>query len=382
MSERRRIGFLIDRWEPERGGAERALAGLARHLEERGHEVLAFALSGARDAPGELHRVKAGPRLGGLRRAGFERDLGPALVEAARAAECDVTIGVRHLPEVDVYWPHGGSHLDSWLARHLAAGRTPPREPSGRHRVFLDFERRLLSEGGARRVVCVSELVRRELAERHPACANRLVVVPNGADLEAFHPGNRESVGRALRVELGVADGTPLLVFVARDPLLKGLPTLYDALSGMRDRPWTLLVAGARHPRRWGREATDRGLTRDRVVLRDDLPAPALFAAADLTVHPTWRDTSGLVLLESLASGTPVITTRFAGASVYVTTPDAGTVIPIPGQVELLRAAVTEWFERLRGEPLERDAIRASVEDLALRSWLDALERIVAGAGR
>ena len=382
MSDRRRIGFLIDRWEPERGGAERALARLARHLEERGHEVLAFALSGSKDAPGELRRVRAGPRLGGLRRAAFERELGHALVDAARGAACDVTIGVRHLPEVDVYWPHGGSHLDSWLARHLAAGRQPPREPSGRHRVFLDFERQLLAEGGARRVVCVSELVRRELAERYPACADRLVVIPNGVDLEAFHPRNRESLGSGLREELGVTDETPLFAFVARDPLVKGLPALYDALAGLRELSWTLLVAGARHPRRWLREATDRGLTRDRVLLRDDLSAPALFAAADLTVHPTWRDTSGLVLLESLATGTPVITTRFAGASVHVTHPDAGTVIPIPGNVELLRAAVGEWLERSRGEPSARDAIRACVADLALRPWLDALERLVVGACR
>ena len=94
-----RVGFLIDRWEENRGGAERALANLARHLEGRGVEVLAFACRAARGAPGRFVPVRAG----GWTRAASERALGHALVDAADAAGCDVTIGIRHLPRVDVF---------------------------------------------------------------------------------------------------------------------------------------------------------------------------------------------------------------------------------------------------------------------------------------
>ena len=381
----RRIGFLIDRWEPRRGGAEQALALLASYLEARGHHVLAFATQAAPDAPGEFRRVRSGPPLGSLWRTGFERALGPALVHAARAAKCDVTIGLRHLPEVDVYWPHGGGHLPSWQARYrvtrqgAAAGDVPA--PSGRHVVFLDYERQLLTEGGARRVVCVSELVRRELMEQYPACAGRLVVVPNGIDLDAFHPRLRDGVGAELRRLLGIGERELLLVLAARDPRLKGLPQLFAALATLPKRPWKLAVAGPRHPRRWVRAAVRAGLAEERVSVHEELPSPALFAAADLTVMPTWRDTSSLVVLESLASGTPVITTRCAGAADVMTDPAAGTVLDDPGDVAALREAVDDWCGRLASGAVVRNAVRGaarnSVRHLGLAPWLEAMERIV-----
>ena len=113
-----RVGFLIDRWQPERGGAERALAALAEHLERQGHEVLAFGLYGPRPdhpAPGHFERVSV-PAWTHLSRGARERALGAALIAGAADAGCDVTIGVRHLPRVDLYWPHGGSHAANLVA--------------------------------------------------------------------------------------------------------------------------------------------------------------------------------------------------------------------------------------------------------------------------
>src|SRR5688572_20240081 len=96
------VAFLIDRWEPERGGAERALAALAEHLGRRGLRVLAFASRASPQALGEFHAVATG----GWSRKSRERALARALSGAARQAGADVTIGVRHLEQVDVFWPH------------------------------------------------------------------------------------------------------------------------------------------------------------------------------------------------------------------------------------------------------------------------------------
>lgn len=373
----RHVGFLIDRWEPERGGAERALARLATHLVARGHEVSAFALSASPDAPGRFLRVPVGEWGKELRRSHFERRLARALVDAAAAARCDVTVGIRHLPRVDVYWPHGGSHRRSWMARRRARGRDPESAPTGRHRVFLDFERRLLAEGGARAVVCVSELVRDELAQEYPAAVDRLVVVPNGIDLDRFHPDLRTREGWRLREDLGIPEEVPLIAFAARDPRLKGIEPLFAALAGLRERRWIFVAAGLRHPRRWERHAVRAGLDPGRLRIRSTLPAPALFAAADLTVHPTWRDTSALVVLESLATGTPVITTAFAGAAAWVTDPRAGTVLDDPGDVSALRAAIATRLEMLDGAAIDREVVRAAVGELGVGPWLARLEEIL-----
>ena len=84
---------------------------------ERGREVHVFAAEARGRPPGSFHRV----RRRGFTRASRERSLAHGLVEAAEEAGC-VTIGCRHLPRVDLYWPHDGSPWASLLAHRRATG--------------------------------------------------------------------------------------------------------------------------------------------------------------------------------------------------------------------------------------------------------------------
>jgi glycosyltransferase involved in cell wall biosynthesis len=376
-----RVGFLIDRWQPFRGGAERALAQLARHLEAQGHEVHAFAAHGPRPdeaAPGRVHLVRAGRFA--LTRGARERMFGQAGLAAARAQQCDVTVGVRHLTSVDLYWPHGGSHARSvaaWSeARAWRAGAVSVHEPAaltGRHRAFVAFERALLDRGGARAVACVSDLVERELAEDFPASRERLVRAPNGVDLERFHP---RAGGAEVRRGLELDDGAPAIAFVARQPVLKGLPVLFAALARLQGTPWTLVVSGPRDVGVWERRARAAGIDPHRVRVVRGADSAALLAAADLCVLPTWRDTSGLVVLEALACGTPVITTARAGACDAIR-PEAGTVLARPGDIETLTASLSTWIARVRENAVQREAVRACVADRGLGPWLSGLEALL-----
>jgi D-inositol-3-phosphate glycosyltransferase len=391
-----RVGILIDRWQPSRGGAERALSQLAQHLEQRGHEVHAFSERGPhRDevAPGLLHLVRAG-RLA-LTRGARERALDDAAREAAEAARCNVTIGVRHVRCVDLYWPHGGSHARSvaaWRAARAwrvdaadvqAKGRTPldsvPRL-YGRHRACVQVERDLLDGGGARSVACVAPLVARELADDFPKSRERLTVVRNGVDLERFHPRCRLTSGARLCQTLGLDMGVPLIVFVARQPVLKGLPVLLAALARVTKEPWNLVVAGVNDIGAWSRRVEGVGIDARRVRVVREVDAAALLAAADLCVLPTWRDTSGLVVLESLACGTPVITTTRAGECDAVS-PDVGHVLQ-PGDAIALAEAVSHWLGRVSTQDVDRDAVRARIADRGLAPWLDRIESLLLDLAR
>ena len=77
-----------------------------------------------------------------------------------------------------------------------------------------------------------------------------------------------------------------------------------------------------------------------------DIGFPDLLSAADLLSVPTWRDACLLALLEALASGTPVITTRHAGAADRVT-PAAGTVLNAPDDADALARAIRAWLDRI-----------------------------------
>ncbi len=361
-----RIAFLIDRWQPERGGAEQALARLAGRLEARGHEVLAIGAVGPRSgetAPGRFLAVTTH----GWTRGKRERRLAQAMLATAAANRCDLTVGVRHLPEVDFYWPHGGAHKATLGALSKRGW--------GRHRTFLDLEQRALADGGARRIVCVSELVREEILDLYPTCARRLVVVPNGVDLERFHPDARSRARGILLDELGwKEEGSPILSFVARNPKLKGLPRLLRALALLRSRPWRLVIAGTPRPRSWARRARRAGLGAERSAVRANLDSLALAGGADLAVLPGRREPCGLVVLEALGCGTPVVVSDAVGAKDALGGDEAGVVVRARGGRKELAEAIAGRLERLgRAEP-DRFTVRSGVAERGLEAWLTRLE--------
>lgn len=364
---------MIDRWDPARGGAERAMALLARRAAERGHEVLVLCLDAAPGAPGDVRRLARPRRPRGDLEVAFAR----AAVAAAREARCDATLGIRHLEEIDVYWPHGGLHRATLAAGERSRGRVAGGVSralhglSRRHRVFLRMEERLLAGGGARRVWCVSALVRDEIAAAFPCAAARLDVRPNGVDLQAFHPGRRAKLRRRFLSEHGLDPARPTLLFLGGNWRLKGWDVLVAALRRTGDLPWTLIAAGDRPPVAAGRRAPLSG--RAAVLPRTD--AATLHAAADLLVQPTFRDPCSLATLEALASGVPVVTTRANGAADAIPDARAGAVIDAP-DADLLASALRNRIARLAdpaGAEADRVAARAAAERRPVVAWLDGL---------
>jgi glycosyltransferase involved in cell wall biosynthesis len=359
-----RIGLCIDRWDPERGGAERALSQLAAWLEARGHRVFAFGLEKperAAQAPAEFVRVKTH----GWTRGSRERNLAAAMLQAARERQCHVTLGVRHMPEVDVLWPHGGCHRETMLALSL--------RNRGRHRAFLRLEREAL-EGGASRVLCVSDLVRDEMLKHYPQSAARLRVIPNGVDLQKFHVGAREESRRCLN-ELGSwAGDAPLMTFVARNPQLKGVDVLLEALQLMQGDPWSLMIAGPRDVRPLQRRAQLLFVDPLRVAIQSQVDPVTLAAGADLLVHPSRRDSSALVVLEALACGTPALVSKCVGAQDAITCDDYGQVFPTDIRPPALAKLLQEQLARHRERPVAPATIAVAVAQRGISSWLGHME--------
>ena len=366
-----KVGLLIDRWDPRRGGAEACLDLLAQHLVRAGHGVHLIAASATGPLPGPFQRVRGL----GLTRGVRERRLGRNMTAAAQGLGCDVTVAVRHVEQPTVLWIHGGAHKATLEARWRAAhqGRELPKALAirGRHRTFVELEKRALAgeeSGGAGQVICPSSLVADELKRCHPNAAAPQLVIENGVDLDRFHPGLRTEARAQLHSQLGLARDLPLIVTGARNPLLKGVPHLLHALR-MVPGPWCFVLAGPKRVRAWARRARRAGLKGEEVRVLANLPPEILAAGADLCVQPTWRDTFSLVTLEALATGTPVVTTALSGLALCVEEA-GGLVIPDPSN----ESALAEAIARLLAEPPVPDKVRASVAGRGLGPWMEAME--------
>jgi glycosyltransferase involved in cell wall biosynthesis len=195
----------------------------------------------------------------------------------------------------------------------------------------------------------------------------RIVVIPNGVDLTRFdEPIDRD----AIRRELGLAPGTPIVMVVSRLNQLKGLEDFLEsaALLAPAFPALRFLVVGeaklgdVHYLKVLTGLAADLGI-RDKVFflgLRSDVPA--LLASTTVSVMPSLNEALSNVLLESMAAGAPTVATRVGGTPEAMVDGVNGRLVP-PGQPAAMAKAIAHLLSDPEAAAALGRAARRSVED-------------------
>lgn len=213
-------------------------------------------------------------------------------------------------------WPRRLKTLRRWLCpgNHLA----------------MALERLQTARSGV--IVANSHLVRDLLVAAFPQLGQRSIpVIYNAADPRRFHPPTAQARQRA-RQDFGLPEDRVLLGTAATNFRLKGIFPLLEALAAL-PTDVHLAVAGGRSPRQALAHAARLGVAgRVHFLGRVD-NMPAFYAGLDLFVLNTFYDACANAVLEALATGLPTVSTRWNGASAFLT-PEAVIADPAhPGQV-------------------------------------------------
>jgi UDP-glucose:(heptosyl)LPS alpha-1,3-glucosyltransferase len=190
--------------------------------------------------------------------------------------------------------------------------------------------------------IALSKMVQKDMHHFYPLETERVHVIYNGVDTRRFSHRNRQQDRIALRKEWNIANDEVVLLIVAHNFALKGLRTVIEsvALLNQRRLPVHLMVVGKDRIRPYRRRADQLGCL-DRIHFLGSLGDTAsCFAAADIYVHPTYYDPCSLVVLEALAMGLPVITSRFNGAGELITPGQQGYLVQNPSDSAELAAAI------------------------------------------
>ncbi|MDP8923842.1 MAG: glycosyltransferase [Chloroflexota bacterium] len=200
--------------------------------------------------------------------------------------------------------------------------------------IRVDIERRTMAM--ADRIIAATKVDREHMVQGYDADPRRISIVPGGVDLELFRPGP----WAAARAALGLGS-EPTLLFVGRIQRLKGIDVLIRAahlLGEAAGPPRVLIVGGA------GRGASEeaRELARLRALVDalgmadrvrfvgavDQARLPLYYRAADVTVMPSTYESFGLVAVESMACGTPVVASRVGGLATILRDGENGMLVP------------------------------------------------------
>jgi glycosyltransferase involved in cell wall biosynthesis len=187
----------------------------------------------------------------------------------------------------------------------------------------------------------------------------------------------REMAARQYKVDPGV----PWLVCVAMmrpGDKLRSYEQLGAALSGLKDRPWRLLVIGDGSARE--QAITALAVIDDRVhwIGAHDIDTlPGIYAACDLYVWPAVNEAFGMAFIEAQASGLGVVAGNSGGVSGVVNSPNCGVLVE-PGNPQALAAAVAKLLD----EPENRQAMasraqRYTLEHHDLNAGASVLNRVL-----
>ena len=222
----------------------------------------------------------------------------------------------------------------------------------GESDIRIEIERRAVRESAA--VTAASEIEASELRSLYGADPSRVTIIPCGVDPEVFRPMRQADA----REVLGRDQCERLILFVGRIEQIKGIDVLLRALgrlfarrADLKNEVCLVIVGGALDP---GDDAPEtekifelRRLVHEHrmednvsfVGSRDQRDLARYYAAADLCAVPSLTESFGLVALESMACGTPVVGTRVGGLQTIIEEGRSGLLVPA-GDVVALSAAI------------------------------------------
>lgn len=345
--------------DPARGGAERYTVDLADALARRGIDAAIAATSFADDLDAPRRRPLESV---GVTRTGRYRRFCGALASRVAAERFDIVHAMLPVPACDVYHPHAGLAAAEIRHKPLQAMLNPRRLAHAR------VERSLLTGAAVPVVLCLSEYVKTQVRRHYPLPDDRLATLFNAVDLDRFPP---------LATSLPSDRGEVRAVIVAQDFARKGLRFAIEALARVDDPRLVLHVVGRDDPRPYRALARRLGVA-GRVRFdgpRSDMPS--VYAASDFLVLPTRHDPCSLVVLEALASGLPVLSTRANGACEIMTDGVHGRVLGRADDVPALADAMRAMLDPA-ARAAARDACLSLRPALSYERHLDDLLAIYA----
>ncbi len=348
------------------GGMNVYVREIARQLGEMGIHVDVFTRSQDEHVPHVLHDLGYGNRIVHMR-AGPEHPLPkkelaaflPQFVQGI--AEFTQTKGLAYDLIHSHYWMSGLAAIElkkQWglpiihmfhtlgLMKNRVA--QSPEEIEGEYRI--DGERQVLLS--ADKIVAATQAEYAQLLWLYQADENKITVIPPGVDVRRFYPIPADEA----REFIGVPPCGRMLLFVGRIEPLKGLDVLIEAFRIMhqndrsREYPFCLAVIGGEAE---DKPETDENLELSRIKAltekaglhdfvtflgrksQDSLPY--YYSAAEAVVVPSQYESFGMVALEAMACGTPVVASQVGGLAYLVQDGVTGFTVPVDEPVELAR---------------------------------------------
>lgn len=320
-----KFAFIIFKYFPF-GGMQRDMLRTANALVARGHSVEVFALSWQGELPANI-QVHILPQKGWFNFSRYQRFI-EATFALIRKGGFDYIFGYNRMAGLDAHFAADPCFIErahqqrSWLYR-----LTP------RYKWFAACEKAIFSSELAVQILAVSLTEKPHFQHWYGTQSERFHFIPPYLSTGRFALQNKTTMRAHLRQAFNFGADDFVYLLTGSGFAMKGLDRAILAMAALPKELLNntrLVAVGQDNPKQFQAMASKLGISAHVVVSKGRPDTPQLMQGADVCVHPAYRENTGLVILEGMASATPMLVTESCGYAHHVAEAQAGLVNPMP----------------------------------------------------
>ena len=325
-----KFAFIIFKYFPF-GGMQRDMLRTANELAKRGHAVEIFTMSWQGPLPDKTQladiKVHELPQ-----KALFNYQRYQQFIEATftfiNTSHFDYVFGYNRMAGLDAHFAADPCFIERAYKQRNFLYRLLPR-----FKWFAACEKSVFSADVDTEILAVSLTEKPHFQHWYGTQSERFQYIPPFLSPERFVLQDKTAMRAHLRNAFGFSPHDFVFLLTGSGFAMKGLDRAILAFANLPAdiRANTKLVAvGQDNPQQFQKMAKKLGLA-DKVVISKGRPdIPQLMQGADVCIHPAYRENTGLVILEGMASGAPMLVTASCGYAHHVTDANAGIVSASP----------------------------------------------------
>ncbi|HWV15927.1 MAG TPA: lipopolysaccharide core heptose(I) kinase RfaP [Cellvibrio sp.] len=343
-----RLAFVIFRYFPY-GGLQRDMLAMAREAQARGHDVSIFCGEWSGEKPKKIKvQLISSSDLFTRRSA---KHFAENFSQQFARNNFDMVIGFNKMPGLDVYFSG-----DSCFAQKAYAERSIFYRLTARARLYLNYENAVFSPSAKTHILSLTAAEQKSFARCYGTPPERFHPLPPGILPAQFQCRDALAARSKIRRELGVDPQAKIVLCLGSGFRTKGLDRSIAAFAEVRaqfQQPMLLLVVGADKAKPYIAQAQRLGISEQVVFLGGRTDIADILQAADVLLHPAYRELAGNVILEAMLAGKPVVASDVCGFAPYVREWQMGAVVTTPHSLQQFVSALAQV---LAGDPLRWQA--------------------------
>lgn len=293
-----------------------------------GHAVTIYTGEWRGDMPDARINVEILPSRGWLNHQRHQ-SLINAMQQALVKAPVDLVVGFNRMAGLDVYYAADPCYVQraheerSWLYRL-----------TGRFRFFAAAEKSVMDAQGYCQILLLTEREKHSFQQWYHTPDSRFHLLPPSIPAEKFANKNREQCRAYARQQFNLPANAHIVLTVGSAFARKGVDRVIDAIAALpkalQDSTWLISIGEYESNSNMQAYCEKRGVAHRCIHVGGRADVADLMVGADIFAHPARSELAGIVLIEAMTAGLPVLVTDVCGYASRVAEANAGVVVSSP----------------------------------------------------